>query len=259
MHNALYPLIYQRRYLMVVAYLYFLTFTYLAISFNFSLYTVIIWNMLLPACIFSWLLHRSFLTLLESLIFSIPAVFIIDYVGHASRSWNYWGNETLGIYIGPYPLVALLWGVSVWMAVTTFYSYFFDRGTVKRYLSKETYVAAGSLMLVGFFATYYDGQSIPYFYALFLMVSLVINICLLTYYRYPFLKTYIPVLYLVPIGLMNETIALFNGHWAFEVGPHIAYIPHLPFVFPLEELLWFFIAHHTIILIHETVACRQRF
>ncbi len=243
----------------VFLYVYFFVGGILALYFNVPLYVLTLFGMLIPAVYLAYRLHREGRFILESVIFALPAILTIDLVGHISRSWDYWRSEMFGLYIGPYPFIAFFWGFSFWFLIVTIYEYFYDRSFARSAPRSERRTAFLATILTTLFLIFYDGWTIPHFYAFLVAICFSLNLFLLLRYKYPFWKTYLPVLGLLPLAFLHEYVSLELGHWIFEPGVNFSYLSFFGHSIPLEEVLWFLVIHHSVILFHETYADNGKF
>lgn len=108
-------------------YLYLILVAFVVVQFNLSLYSSTALYLFFPALYGGCKMRREGRMVWESVIISIPAICIVDLMGHMSGSWDYWRSEVYGIWFGPYPLIGFFWGFSFWLALASYYEYFFDK------------------------------------------------------------------------------------------------------------------------------------
>lgn len=242
-----------------LAYLYLGAVAAFVLYFELSLYASTVLYMLAPAAYIAFKLHREGRYILEAVLFSIPAILTVDLVGHLSHSWDYWRSEILGIYIGPYPLIGFFWGFSFWLAIVVFYEYFYDGSHTRKAPQSERWLAFAISVLALLFILFYDGQTVQYFYVWVIAVGIVLSAVIVRRYRYPFWKTYLPVLGLLPASLLYEYVSLELGHWVFDPASNIFYLPFFGHALPVEEILWFLVIQHWVIVFHESFADNHKF
>ena len=243
----------------LIAYAYLIAVAFITITLQLPLYASTLLFMLIPALYVGYKLHREGRFIIEAVVFSVPAIITVDLVGHISRSWDYWRSEIFNIFIGPYPLIGFFWGFSFWLAVVVFYEYFYDGSTAHKAPKRERYVAFAITTCAALFLFTYDNRSIPYFYAWVILMGSALNAFLIYRYKYKFWKSYLRGLGLLSSSLLYEYISLKSGHWIFEQGTNIAYLNFFGYGLPFEEILWFLVVQHYVILFHETFADNRRF
>lgn len=248
----------KRLFHFILAYVYLIVIAFVTIQFNLSLYASTFLYMLLPACFLGYKLHRERRFLFEALLFSVPAIITVDLIGHVSKSWDYWRSEIFGFYLGPYPFIGFFWGFSFWLAVVVFYEYFYDGSAGRKTPPRERYIAFIASVAAAIFLLTYTGQVIPFFYLWIIVLAFVLSTILIIKYRYNFWKSYLPVLGLLPASLLYEYISLRAGHWIFDQSANIVHLNYFGYSLPIEEILWFLIIQHYIILFHETFADNQK-
>ena len=116
--------------------------------------------------ILAWSFSSTSEYIFEALMWSIPSSILIDWIGHYSKAWNYWGNQlfaSTGIDIFGIPLESFVWGSAFWIFFVMVYEYFFDENRFPTFKNKEKLMALSItafslfvvfLLLLTFFKAY---------------------------------------------------------------------------------------------------------
>lgn len=193
---------------------------------------------------------------LSSLLLSLPAVFVIDYIAHVSGSWI--ESSNLGIRImNSYPIESFFWGISYVYFIISFYEYFFDKDKDKKTFSFNTKYLVSIVSFVCFlfgliFFINKDLLVIKYFYTFLILILFITPGALILKYKPKLLnKSLKQGAYFFLITIIYELSAIYAGHWHFKGEYYIGFVEIFNLRFPFEELLWLIFAVPAVVLWYE--------
>ena len=194
-------------------------------------------------------------TLLQTLLLTASATLVVETIAHSSSSWYVPSTFSFRIY-NIFPLESYIWCITYCLFMIVFYEYFFDKGKVQTKIKASMKWLLGVVwslvIIVGCIALFVPSiLSIPYFYAIFISVFLILNIIVLIQRSTLYKKLSLVSLFLFIPSMLHEVVSLELGHWSFSKGFHVGYVDFLGYVFPFEELLWFLIVPVTILVVYE--------
>jgi hypothetical protein len=231
----------------------------LLLHFNALQYLSVSWA--LPAIFFIFHLKTKKRVgyLFEALLWSIPGSLLIDWIGHYSRVWSYWGNPffaSTGLKIATIPIESFIWGALCWLFYVAVYEYFFDTSRRPSFGYKEKLLAFSitilSIVLI-FLIRRYE-PTIPYFYLMILAFAMFITVVSLAPYRKLVPRSLGFGLATFGIGLIVEFFSLAMGLWTFPPGHSILDIVIAGYNVPVEEILWWLVIPIGIASVHEVFA-----
>jgi len=197
-------------------------------------------------------------TALFSILFSIPMVVIVNYMGTVNKAWLELTETSIKV-LEVVPVESFIWGLLMIYFIIAFYEYFFDKDKIKTEFSQNIkyliYFVAFLISLFGvIWLTNKDLLVVSYFY-IYLVIILFILPTLVTFLRYPVLikKIVCQGLFFLLLGVMYEIAALYAGHWEFP-GEYVGMLNILEFKIPVEEFLWLIFWVPAIISIYEITA-----
>jgi hypothetical protein len=163
-------------------------------------------------------------TLIFSLIFFAPMVFIIDYPAYLDAAW-YVPNSLFRFLQNGIPIEDVIWAfLWVYFAVI-FWEYFLDAGKIRDHFSKHMryLLILLSVLLVAFFFAYFVTPKVlyePYFYLKMGIIFVVFPLCAILI-RFPQLirKVLIIGAYFFMVSFLAEYVGLRGYHWYFP-GEH---------------------------------------
>ena len=254
----------KKRVQFIVLVIYEFFIGYLALSFDFNALWYLGMSWVIPTLFFLYKLHiNRYQYILEALMWSIPGSLLIDWVGHYSKAWSYWGNPlfaSTGINILGIPLESFVWGSVFWIFYVVIYEYFFDENRASNFNNKEKFVAFGlvilSLVMVLLINLYQP--TIPFFYSLILLSIIFIIVISLIPYRQLIPRVLKFGLIVFILGLQIEFFALKLNLWFFSGGDYLKEIQFFGNFIPIEELLWWVMVPMAIAAIHEIFADNHR-
>jgi len=232
----------------------------IALNFNFNALLYLATSWVLPTMFFLYKLRtdRSGY-IFEALMWSIPNSILIDWVGHYSRAWNYWGNPlfaSTGIIIFGIPLESFVWGSAFWIFYVVVYEYFFDENRAPGFGKKEKFMALSlvffSLIIVLLINLY--NPIVPLFYLLVLIFLLSIVVIFLIPYKRLIPRIIKFGFFVFTLGLLTEFFSLKLGLWTFPGGNSIKEILFFGYLMPIEEIIWWFVVPVAIATVHEIFA-----
>jgi len=198
-------------------------------------------------------------TAIYSLIASVPAILVVDYIGQKTSQWVIPASISSIRLFGVTQIEQLLWAFFNFYAVVIFYKYFLDNYCSKRLVGKRwlELLYIGILLAVPFalfLVIKPEVLNIPYFYFYFGLVLIGIP-AVLELFKHPrlvskFLKT---AAYFYYLSLVFEVTALrLNCCWEFPSKQFIGWIYIAQVRFPLEELLfWIMLFALAILAVYE--------
>ena len=199
--------------------------------------------------------------LLEAVVISVPLEIILDSIAHLSKSWyvpSVWGIRIFG----DMPLDDIIWTFLYILLILLSYTYLFDHYKSKKLKKSFKMMSLTFLiLLLGFiFVNNFFPMilSVPYFYSILMAFSLIFTIVFLAKHPKMYQNISLMALYLFLPSVFFEYVALELGHWYFDQGYHLAYITAGKFSVPFEELLFYFLAVTTTVLIHEMFGDNNR-
>ena len=237
---------------------------YLSYSFSSNYLISALFFFVLPMC---YLLYKNTRLarnpLLFAFIFSVPALFITDYLSHIDGSFlNY---SILGIRLFDlYPIEDFLWAIIYFLYIGTFYEYFFDDDRSRRkklprrfYLFAAVGITASALFVAAIFV--FKVIHIPYFYisAVFVLFLLLPTLVLVQH-REIFDGIMRAGLFFAVLSILYEYASLHNGEWAFPGDNFIGWVTLFDVAFPFEELLWLIFAAPAYLVYYEFFADNLR-
>ncbi len=186
-------------------------------------------------------------TFIFSLLASIPAILVVDYIGQRTDQWIIPSSISTVRFFGVTQVEQLIWAFFNFYSVIIFYKYFLDRhysqglwGRRLRYV-----IIIGLLLMAPFLLLLWQKPeilNIPYFYFLFGLALIAVP-AIGEPLRKPnlstrFLKT---AAYFFYLSFIFEITALQLGCWTFPSTQFIGWIQVSNIRFPLEELIFWII------------------
>jgi hypothetical protein len=198
-------------------------------------------------------------SLFFSVIFSVPATFLVDYVMEFTHAWAIERMEVPQIWILQHvSFLQIIWLITYTYLVVIYYETFFDRS-----VSKVMYPRTKKLMLLGlgalgfviFFHFFDQGVLyIDYFYLKIGLVGVLLPL-LIFLIRTPSAaaKFFKVGTYFFFYTLLYELTALRLDQWSFPAkNQFIGYITLVGYSFPFEELFfWMMISSISILAYYE--------
>jgi len=198
-------------------------------------------------------------SLAYALLFSLPVVFVFDYMAHVSHTW-YVPSE-IGIRIwNAFPLDQLFWGFLFFYLIIVGYNSFMVKKYDAKILSPNfKYLIAIIILLGSAFAviltTHKEWLVINHFYGLFVFgVMFLPTLLVLIFNPQPkekVAKIFLVALLSVILSLNYEYSALKTGQWFFNGEHYLGWIYFFDVKFPIEELLFMFFAIPGTICVYE--------
>jgi len=184
---------------------------------------------------------------LFSLIFSIPAVVILDYIATVSKAWY------VPTTIFPFrlfdiiPLEDFIWTFLFIYLVALFYEYFFQKGAKElTSLKVKPLLYVSATALVVFFILYFINPDFLYVkYAYFwigLVVFVVPTIVFLSFYPKLLFGHLKMIPYFCFLLIIHELVASHLRHWEFPGTNYIGWINFFGIPIPFEEFFYVFFA-----------------
>lgn len=197
-----------------------------------------------------------------SLVMSIPAVTVIDYLAFKDGSW--YNPSTVGIhFFGAYPVDDFLWAFLCFYYVIGVYEYFFERERIlkvsKKFIGFEKVGLIASVLFSAFLYFSGDVVIIPFFYIKMIGIILLF-IPMIIFLAHPkiFAKALYTGLLFVPLFILYEYVANIKENWFFPGTNFIGYVQFLNVSIPLEELLWLLFFAPAVVAIYEFLADDDR-
>jgi hypothetical protein len=224
----------------------------LFIKANFLTYSLIT---LLPASVYLfWLNKKEGRKIIWPGIFiAFSAWIIFDFFCHFGKAWfvpTIFPWRFLGI-----PIENLIWLIFYFYIVLGLYEYFYDSSKsikIPKYHKWFYLFLLTSVIAVLIFRVFLPQIfNISYFYSLFMFGLIIAEAFALLRYKRFASKALVCSFMMIPISFVHEIVSLYNNHWFFEKGNHLAYLDILNFSIPLEEILFFIVAPLAIIIVYE--------
>ncbi|MFH1457486.1 MAG: hypothetical protein ABIF17_05300 [Patescibacteria group bacterium] len=189
-----------------------------------------------------------------SLIVSVPAIVIIEYIANITNTWGVLRPTIQIKLLGVVTIDAILWAICLVYYVVIFYEYFLDKHADKKiYRPFMRYLEILLLLGLWFFTllllTAPTILNIPYFYFSFgiILIFIPLIICL---FKYPnLLKKFLQTgLYFFFVTFIYEITSIKLGIIQFPGNEFIGWVNCLGTSFPLEELFFWCILFSMAIL-----------
>lgn len=224
--------------------IYFFIILFFVLNFNLGYTISMILYLLIPSVYFSWQNQKIIKKILfYAFSFSMPAVFIFDYIAHVSNSW-YVPSE-IGIRVlGAFPLEEIVWSFLFFYYILIIYTTFFIKHQNTKIFSSNTkYLAWLFGILASVFTLVFifnkDLLIIDNFYILLIVFVMIIPSIIFLYNNPQYIKRVILItLVFLPTTLIYEYSALKTGQWFFNGQHYIGWVHFLDVKFPIEELLF---------------------
>lgn len=186
-------------------------------------------------------------TSLFSILASIPAILVVDYVGQRTGQWIIPSSVSSLRLFGTTQVEQLLWAFFNFYSVIIFYKYFLDRHySQKVWGQRLKYVIIIGFLLIGPFLLLLwqrpEILNVPYFYFIFGLLLIAVP-AVGEPFGHPnlatrFLKT---AAYFFYLSLIFEITALQLGCWTFPSTQFVGWIEISNIRFPLEEFIFWII------------------
>jgi hypothetical protein len=191
-----------------------------------------------------------------SLLTSIPAAFMVDYLGHINNAWHTLSSVNILIF-GAFPADSFIWGFLYTYLIIIFYEHFFDNTKNNLEFSKNTkklvYITYATVLIFGILLLFYPNSlHISWLYIKLIVGILLIPTFIITWKCPKLIKKILPQTVIFFTGfLIYEIIAIHLGQWQFNGTQYIGWIELFDYGFPFEELLWMILAVPASICIYE--------
>lgn len=244
---------------LILLYIYFSAILASGIVFDIKNYILFIFLLLgIPGIYFFTRLRESFRRVSwESLIITVPIGFILEYMSHINNQWYVPGITGIKVF-NLYPVEEFLWVFIMSFSMIILYEYFFDsykRHKISYNFLIYTLFSIVVVLVFSFFLIFWpDFLNMQYFYLSFIVCGLIYILVILLKYPRLYKNVSLYALYLLPLGLVYELVALKLNHWSFVVGHHLGYVDLFNLVFPLEELMFIILVPYFVVLTHEVFA-----
>jgi hypothetical protein len=213
----------------------------------------------MPALFLSWrhpqLIKKS---ALFALLFSLPAVFLMDYVMHYTHGWAIGEMEFRAVWMLEYiSLLNIIWLFLYVYLVVMYYEAFFDRNTNKviyprtKNLIIIAVIVIGAVTLLHFFNR--EFLSIDYFYLKVGLGAVILPLVVFWFRRRHVVSAkFLQVgAYFFGYNLLYELTALELNQWSFPSEEQfIGHVSLMGHTFPLEEFLFWIVLSAMAILAH---------
>lgn len=186
-------------------------------------------------------------TFVFSLLASIPAIVVIDFIGQKTGQWIIPSSVSPIRLFGTTQVEQLLWAFLNFYSVIIFYKHFLDRHYSRKVWGRRLkYVVIIGLLLMGPFLLFLwqkpEILNIPYFYFLFGLALIAVP-AIGEPLKKPnlasrFLKT---ATYFFYLSFIFEITALQLGCWIFPSTQFVGWIEVSSIRFPIEELIFWII------------------
>ena len=247
------------RYFRLLTFL--LTYFFITVFFviNFDLgYTIsMILYLFVPSVYFSWQNQKIIKKVLfYSFSFSMPAVFLFDYIAHVSNSW-YVPSETGIRVLGAFPVEEIAWAFLFFYFILIIYNTFFIKHQNINIFTRNTkYFAWFVAVLMSIFALIFfidkDLLIINDFYILLIIFFMIVPSILFLYKNPQYIKRVIFITFIfLPTFLIYEYSALKTGQWFFDGQHYVGWVYFLDVKFPTEELLFMIFSVSGIVSFYE--------
>jgi len=186
--------------------------------------------------------------LLFTLAVGITTMIILDYVAQKTGAWVMYPDSIINFKLfGIVTFEVVLWAVFTCFFIIIFYEYFINKHSTRIFWqSKMKYVLMLAIISFIIFLVFLfaipDLLNIPYFYLTWGIVLLLIPF-LIQLFRYPKTtsKFFLAGAYFFYLHFIYEITALKLGWWTFPGTEFIGQISMLGVIFPIEELIFWFI------------------
>jgi hypothetical protein len=147
----------------------------------------------IPAFYFAFQNKNKYLikNLLETLVFSIPVVAVVDYIASMNKAWFVPSILSWRLF-GIVSIEMFMWGFFYVFFIINFYEYFFDR-SIKKTFTQNTkkffYILIPVLLLFTYRMLTNNIITIPYFYSILSLIFIIVTIVGLFKYK----NLYVPL------------------------------------------------------------------
>jgi len=201
-------------------------------------------------------------SLVYALLFSLPAVFVFDYIAHVSNTW-YVPSE-IGVRVwNAFPLDQLFWGFLFFYLILIGYNSLMVKKYNPKILSLNfKYLLAIIIVLGSIFAiilaTHKEWLVIDHFYTIFVFCIMFLPVLLILIFgsqpKEKVIKIFLVAMLSVILSLIYEYSALKTGQWFFNGEHYLGWIHFFDVKLPVEEILFMFFSIPGTVFVYDLFA-----